>query len=76
MMCKRNIDRLPLVHTQLGTWPATQAHTLTKSVRRPTLNPLSHTSQGNDNKHLLSDVYMSSTILRIFKAFEILTALS
>ena len=24
-MCERNIDQLPLVHLQTGTWPATQA---------------------------------------------------
>ena len=36
----------------LGTWPTTQAHALTRNrtsdllVRRPALNPLSHTSQG------------------------------
>ena len=43
---------LPLVHPQLGTWPATQACALTGNqtgdslVHRPALNPLSHTSQG------------------------------
>ena len=50
---KRNINvRLPLTHPLLGTWPATQACALTGNqtgnplVRRPALNPLSHTSQG------------------------------
>ena len=39
---------------QLGIWPATQACALTGNqtgnplVRRPVLNPLSHTSQGRD----------------------------
>ena len=51
LMCERNIHWLPLC-PQLGTWPTTQACALTEnrtsnpSVRRPTLNPLSHTSQG------------------------------
>ena len=50
---ERNISVwLPLTHPLLGTWPATQAYTLTGSrtggplVHRPVLNPLSHTSQG------------------------------
>ena len=53
MMCKRNMDRLPLAHPQLGTWPTTQAWALTGNqtsnllVHRLTLNPLSHTSQGS-----------------------------
>ena len=44
---------LPLVRPLLGTWPATQACALTRNptsdplVRRPALNPLSHTSQGS-----------------------------
>ena len=49
----RNINVwLPLVCPLLGTWPATQACALTGNqthdpvVRRPVLNPLSHTSQG------------------------------
>ena len=43
---------LPLTHPLLGTWPTTQACALTgnqtsdPSVHRPVLNPLSHTSQG------------------------------
>ena len=43
---------LPLVHPLLGTWPTTQACGLTGNrtsgplIRRPALNPLSHTSQG------------------------------
>ena len=28
-MCKRYMDRFPLTHAQLGTWPATQAGALT-----------------------------------------------
>ena len=50
---ERNISVwLPLVHPQLGARPTTQACSLTGSqtstplVRRPALNPLSHTSQG------------------------------
>ena len=50
---ERNINVwLPLVHPQLGTWPATQACALTGNqtgeplVPRPALNPLSYTSQG------------------------------
>ena len=50
---ERNITVwLPLVHTLLGTWPATQACALTRNrtgdplVHRPALNTLSHTSQG------------------------------
>ncbi|KAF6119697.1 hypothetical protein HJG60_010145 [Phyllostomus discolor] len=44
---------LPLLCSQQGTWPATQACALTgnrtgdPSVHRPTLSPLSHTSQGS-----------------------------
>ena len=50
---ERNINVwLPLMHSQLGVWPATQACALTGNithdplVHRPALNPLSHTSQG------------------------------
>ena len=50
---ERNINVwLPLSHSLLGTWPATQACVLTGNrtgnplVHRPVLNPLSHTSQG------------------------------
>ena len=45
--------QLPLVHPLLGTWPATQAYSLTGNrtsdplIHRPALNPLSHTSQGS-----------------------------
>ena len=52
LMCKRYIDQLPLACPQLGTWPTTQACSLTENwtgdllVHRPALNPLSHTSQG------------------------------
>ena len=49
---ERNINAwLPLTHPLLGTWPETQACTLTGNwtsdplVRRPGLNLLSHTSQ-------------------------------
>ena len=51
-MCKRNIDQLPLARPQLAMWPPIQAWALTGNqtcdllVRRPTLSPLSHTSQG------------------------------
>ena len=38
---KRNIRRLPLTCPQLGTWPSDLL------VRRPELNPLSHTGQGS-----------------------------
>ena len=44
---------LPLVHPQVGTWPATQACALTGNrtsdplVHRLALNPLSYTSQAN-----------------------------
>ena len=51
---KRNIIVwLPLTHSLLGTWPATQACALTGNrtgdplVRKPVLNSLSHTSQGS-----------------------------
>ena len=53
-MCHRYIDHLPLAHAQLGTWPATQAYTLTGNwtgdllVCRLALNPLNHTSHGAD----------------------------
>ena len=48
------MDRLPLVHPTLGTWPATQACALTGNqtgdplVLRPELSPLSHTCQGRE----------------------------
>ena len=51
-MCERNIGWLPLAHSQMGTWPATQACALTRNptsdllITRRVLNPLSHTSQG------------------------------
>ena len=51
-MCERDIYQMPLTHPQLGTLPATQACALTgnqtgdPSVHRPTLHPLSHSSQG------------------------------
>ena len=50
-MFERNIYWLPLACPTLGTWPATQACSLTGnwtsnlSVCRPALSPLSHTSQ-------------------------------
>ena len=50
-ICERYIDWLPLSHSQLLTWPATQACALTGNgtgdplVCRPALNLLSHTSQ-------------------------------
>ena len=50
---ERNINVcLSLMRPLLGTWPATRAFALTGNrtsdplVHRPTLNPLSHTSQG------------------------------
>ena len=49
---ERNINVwLPLARPQWGTWPATQAFTLTGNrtqdplVHRPALNPLGHTNQ-------------------------------
>ena len=49
---ERNLNVwLPLTHPLLGTWPTTQASSLTENrtrdplVCRPALNPLSHTSQ-------------------------------
>ena len=51
-MGENNIDQLPLTHSQLGTWPTTQACALTEnrtgdlSVCEMTPNPLSHTSEG------------------------------
>ena len=51
---ERNINAwLPVTCPPLGTWPTTQACALTGNwfseilVRRPALNPLSHTSQGH-----------------------------
>ena len=46
-MYERYVDQLPLTHSQLGTWPTTQACALTGNrtsdlcVCRPALNPLS-----------------------------------
>ena len=51
-MCERYINRLSLAHSQLGTWPTTQACSLTGNqtgdllVCRLAHNPRSHTSQG------------------------------
>ena len=52
---ERNINVwLPLTCPALGTWPTTQAWALTGNqtsdplVHRPALNPLSHTSQGQN----------------------------
>ena len=57
---ERNINVwLPLAHPLLGTWPATQAYTLTGNrtsdplVHGPALSPLSHTSRDS-----LVDSYM------------------
>ena len=50
LMYEKYLDRLPLTHPQLGTWPATQACDRTGNrtgnhlVHRPELNLLSHTS--------------------------------
>ena len=52
LMCEGNINRLPLAHPQLRTWPTSQARALTRNrtssllVHRLMLNLLSHTSQG------------------------------
>ena len=45
---ERNINQLPLAGAQVGTWPATLTRNQTGdlSLRRPALNPKSHTSQG------------------------------
>ena len=51
-MCERNIKQLPPTHPQLGTWPTSQAFSLSGNqtsellVCRMTPNPLSHTTQG------------------------------
>ena len=51
-MRERYINRLPLSHPQLGTWPTTQACALTGNrtidllESRLALNPLNHTNQG------------------------------
>ena len=53
MIRERNSNPLPLSSPLLGTWPATQACTLTGngtsnlSVRRLALNSLGRTSQGD-----------------------------
>ena len=53
VICEKNKDWLPLPGPQLGTWPATQACTLTGnrtsdiSVCRLVLNPLSHTPKAH-----------------------------
>ena len=70
---ERNINVwLPLAHPLLGTWPATQACALTRNrsddplVLRPTLNPLSHTSQGKHiilKTHRIPEVYISKKVI-------------
>ena len=59
---ERNINLwLPLVRPLLGTWPATHTYVLTGNwtsdplVHSPALNPLSHTSQGNEDI-LMADI--------------------
>ena len=57
---ERNTHLLPLAHPQPGTWPILQACALTGnrtgdlSVHRPTLNILSHTSQGKKKLRKIS----------------------
>ena len=57
-MYERYIDWLPLTGPQLGSWPTTQARALTGNstsdalVLRLAQKPLSHTSQGNNQKLL------------------------
>ena len=52
LMCKRDSDQLPLACPELGTWPTTQACTLTSNGTSDyllcglTLNQLSHADQG------------------------------
>ena len=65
---ERNISVwLPLSHTLLGTWPATQACGLTGNwtsnplVCKLALNPLSHTSQGS--VYILDTMVRSSSFL-------------
>ena len=64
---------LPLTYSQLGTWPMTQACALTGNqtsdplVRRPSLSPLSHTSQGH-YPFLISSGFLFP-LLDIRKAF-------
>ena len=62
---ERNINVwLPLTHPALGTWPTTQAHSLTGNrtsnslVCRLVLNPLHHTSQGLRRILFLLALYM------------------
>ena len=68
-MCERYIYQLPLRHPQLGTWPATQVCALTGNqtcdllVHRPTLNPLSHTSQGRVTYLLRQEYPFSGQLL-------------
>ena len=58
LVCERYIDRLPLSHPQMGTWPTTQPCALTGNrtgdllVPRWVLNPLSHTSKGVEDYFL------------------------
>ena len=62
---ERNIDVWsPLAHCKMGAWPATHACALTGNrtgdplVRKPTLNPLSYTSQGCTMYFLNSNAIM------------------
>ena len=69
----------PLTHLLLGTWPVTQACSLTGNqtsdplVHRPLLNPLSHTSQGGKifvnsrDEHV--EVYCNILYLCMFHIF-------
>ena len=58
-------------HPQLGTWPATQACDLTGnrtsslSVRRPALNPLSHTRQVRSNNFSLLFLILGITFISL-----------
>ena len=67
---ERNINAwLPLMHPQLGTWPATEACALTRNqtsdplVHRPALSPLSHTSQGSFRFFLSAKLITCPSIL-------------
>ena len=63
---------LPLAHPLLGTWPETQACTLTGNwtrdllLRRPTLNPLNYTIQ--NNKILYFFLFTIKSLLHILNS--------
>ena len=67
-MCERDIHRLPLARSHLGSWPTNQACALTGNrtsdllVCWLALNPMSHTSQGSSLQSDCISLFGSRTV--------------